>query len=373
MGNYSDLRFRAVVDWIELEIETAQSTHYDAIRRHGVLSYVEPMNPRAEGKSATIFRIRVHDPETWNSVVIAIGGIANRFALAMPYKVVGIEVAVDAYGIGHSSANELASVAASFAKFTTHTNLNRRMYREWREGSFAPPSNFSSVVRHLVDGWQIGVGDKTSDCYQHIYFKTTDHNKEPLKVDLHRARIEITLRGNMLPCNTLEEWSRCNFAMLAKPYFSFRQLRSRLSPIEQVCADNKMDNGKRAKRNRKEGGTRLFSRLTKADSELNDIARYKLRDLSDRWKTGNLASCVSTAELMTCGNSGEMNQSMPNKHANLNQNSNNYICSDLIDKDKQLPCTNSATTETLFESILVQSQETQDAMKRIDGFMEEIT
>jgi hypothetical protein len=361
MGNNEDFMFKAVVDWIEVEIETALSTHYDAIRRHGRLSYVAPINPGSEGKSATIFRLRIHDPETWSSVATAIGDIANKFDLAKPFKVVGIEVALDAYGQDVTTAHEFAALAATFAKFTTLTNANRRMYRELPDGVFSVPLKMSSVVRLLSEGWQIGVGDKASDCYQHIYFKTTDHNKDPLKVDLHRARIEISLRGNMLPCSTLKEWSCCNFANLAKPYFSFRQLRSGLSPIEQVCADYRMNIGKRAKLNRKE------------DSALNAIARYKLRDLSDRWKIGNLASWENTAEPMACGNSGEANQSMSNKHGNSDQNSNNYISSDLIDKDKLLPSSKSISSEAWLESILVQSQETHEAMKRIDGFIEEVS
>lgn len=328
--NYRDFNFRAVVDWIEIEIQTTTATHYDAIRRHGELSYVEPMNPSTEGKSATIFHIRIHDSANWNEVVGTVSTIADKFALAKPFEVVGIEVALDAYGHGNTTQEELASVAASFVKFTTHTHENRRMYREMGEGSFAPPTHFASLVRHLEAGWQIGVGNKNSDCYQHIYLKTTDHNKLPLPASEHRARIEITLRGNELPCHTLDEWSRCNFSALAKPYFSFRKLRSDLTPLEKVTADVNMKIGRRVIRNRREGGTRLFSKLTRADSSLNTLARYKLRDLSARWQTNHAKRVGVKSEIMACVYSEDAKSGITYSHAKAPANSDNYLSCDLL-------------------------------------------
>lgn len=335
--DYRDFNFRTVVDWIEIEIQTITATHYDAIRRHGELSYVEPIDPSAEGKSATTFRFRIHDPANWHEVASAVGNIAKKFALAKPFDVVGIEVALDAYGHGNTTQEEFASVAASFAKFTTHTHENRRMYREMGEGSFAPPTRFTTLVRHLAEGWQIGVGDKNSDCYQHIYFKTTDHNKAPLPVSEYRARIEITLRGNELPCNTHEEWSRCKFAALAKPYFSFRKLQPDLSPLEKVNAEVDMRIGRRAIRNRREGGTRLFSRVTRADSSLNTLARYKLRDLSDRWQTHHARRVGVRKGILACGNSGNAKSGITYRPAKAPANSDNYISTDLLSNCFMLP------------------------------------
>lgn len=314
--NYNNFRFRAVVDWIEVEIHTANPTHYDAIRRHAELSYVEPMNAGEAGKTATAFRFRIHDPANWSEVVRVVRFVSEKYALARPFEVVGIEVAFDAYGRKKVTREELAALVANFVRFSTHTSPNRRMYREEGEDAFAPPSNDCALVRKLAEEWQVGVGDKESDCYQHAYVKTTDNNKSRLPEGEHRARIEITLRGSKLPCNTLEKWSRCNFASLAKPYFNFRTLRTDLTPIEQVTASANTHIGKRGVRNRSEGGTRLFSRFTRADSTLNALARDRLRDLSARWSAG-----------LACGNSGDAKPETPSNDAKPHENSNNYTSS----------------------------------------------
>jgi len=289
--DYSGLRFKAIVDWIEVEIQTIEPTHYDAIYRlTGAFTY--PIDPNNIGKSATIFRLKIQDPNSWQAVVGLVELIKSKYSLIKPFEVVGIEVAFDAYNRNNrNSTVNLEMVVAIFHKFNTHTNEKRlaknlaridktRMYRMKGEKSFSTPPNLQSLMRKLVEGWQIGIGDQNSDCYQHVYFKTTNGGKpcEP------RARIEITLRGTKLPFTSHEEWSKFNFAILAKPYFNFRKLRLDVTLLELLIADSSERIGKRIIRNRRSGGTKLFASVTEADTELNSLARDKLRDLSDRWQ-----------------------------------------------------------------------------------------
>lgn len=154
----------------------------------------------------------------------------------------------------------------------------------------------------ITEGWQIGLGDKDSDCYLHAYFKTTDGGK-PCQP---RARIEITLRGAKLPCSTHEEWSMFNFATLAKPYFNFRKLRPDLTPLSQLSADSNIRIGKRIIRNRRGGGTKLFNSLTSADTKLNSLARDKLRSLSDRWQARKTTCSNAVKNINDCGNTGDL-------------------------------------------------------------------
>jgi len=311
--DYNSFKFKSVVDWIEIEIHTIETTHFDAIYRL-TEAFTAPIDPSKRGKSASIFRIKIQDPSNWQAVVDVIELIKSKHTLTKPFEVVGIEVAFDAYNRNRADSTEnLALLVANFHRFNTHTNENSlaknlgridktRMYRIKGEKSFATPSNMESLVRKLIEGWQIGVGDKDSDCYRHAYFKITDGGKtcEP------RARIEITLRGPNLPCTSHEEWSKCNFAKLAKPYFNFRKLRPNLTPLLQLTADSSNNIGKRITRNRHGGGTKLFSSLTQADTKLNSLARDKLRVLSDRWQVQKTARSNVVKSIDACGNTGDL-------------------------------------------------------------------
>lgn len=311
--DYTSFKFRAVVDWIEIEIHTTEPTHYDAIYRL-TGAFTDPIEPSNQGKSASVFRLKIQDPSSWQAVVGVVDLIKAKYMLAKPFAVVGIEVAFDAYNRNRAdSTDNLAMLVANFHRFNTHTNENRlaknlgridktRMYRMKREVSHLPPLSLSSLVRELIDGWQIGIGNQNSDCYQHAYFKTTDGGK-PCQ---HRARIEITLRGNKLPCTTHEEWSKCNFAVLAKPYFNFHKLRTDLTPLRELTADSSNRIGKRIIRNRRGGGTKLFDSLTKADTALNSLARDKLRGLSDRWKAQKTTRSTVVKNIDACGNTGDL-------------------------------------------------------------------
>lgn len=321
--DYNRFRFVAVVDWIEIKIHTTETTHGDAIFRHTGL-YAKPINPSDIGKSASIFNIKIQDPANWKTVVNVISLIKTKYTLAKQFEVVGIEVAFDAYNRNSADSTEnLALLVANFHRLNTHTNEHRlaknlgridktRMYRLKGEKSFATPHNMQSLVRKLIESWQIGIGNQKSDCYQHAYLKTTDGGKtcEP------RARIEITLRDNKLPCTTNEEWSHCNFGVLAKPYFSFRKLRTDLTPLEKVTAEASTQIGKRCIRNRRGGGTKLFSSLTQADTKLNSLARDKLRGLSDRWQAQKTARSNVVVNIDDCENTGDLKVTPPVNTAN---------------------------------------------------------
>lgn len=294
--------FKAVVDWIEFEIQTENSTHAWRIPKaiEGV-SFVTACDPdtgeafpaNMSNTPTTLFRPRIQDPKCWADVRQALESTARKFPLVAIPKVIAIEIAFDAYSLD-ASREELAEIAARFYKFQTHPVSNvQRLYRDYKGSGQAIPNHFSSLVRGLADGWQIGIGHHRDDpCgrwkadtqAQHIYVKTSDSGGQEIPANEHRARIEITLRGSALLCQTLEEWACFKFESLSG-YFNFRKLKQGLNPFELLAAEASVNIGERHKRNRKGGGTRLHSKLTIADTALNQKARGALRELSRRWQS----------------------------------------------------------------------------------------
>lgn len=215
------------------------------------------------------------------------GDVNKAYPLALPPKVIGIEVAFDAYSKG-ATRDELAELTAHFFKFLSDpVSENHRIYRDY-VGSGQRLPNFSSLISSVSDGWQIGIGNGNAEQYQHCYFKTTDAVRkgvaQPLPENMHRARIEVTLRGSAIQCQTEEEWAHFKFQRLTK-YFNFRKLKPNQSAwVEVIHATQAKQTGRLSKAKQKQYRIRReFSSATQADDVLNDKAKGALRRLSERW------------------------------------------------------------------------------------------
>lgn len=335
--NRSDLRVKAVVDWVDVEIQTTRATNFQTVQRAfakalglpvGLNFHVRAIDANAGG-GASAFRVRIHDVKRHSDIqdqLIKVSAELGRdVALKQGFKIRKIEIALDAY------CHDPATQAARFYKFMTHpVSCNRRMYREERDlPPFGVPNNFNSISRHLSEGWQIGIGNKTDDRYQHIYFKTTDtHYGERQEVE-HRARIELRLSGVGLPCQTPEEWQQFKFETLTQ-YFHFTRLKDGLDPMIQMTAEALDQIGERKTRKRvhdgRESGSRQYSRAVQADKELNDKARKALANLSARWKgTGKRGRPTSAKTTFCCAKTDGINEQTPHENGKVQPNSNNYI------------------------------------------------
>lgn len=87
--DYSRFRFRAVVDWIEIEILTERHTNFQTVQEklrvilglpEGKDPYVQALEKGAGGR-ATVFRFRIYDPKNWHQVMSMARNDAARYAL----------------------------------------------------------------------------------------------------------------------------------------------------------------------------------------------------------------------------------------------------------------------------------------------------
>ncbi|UCV07381.1 hypothetical protein [Dechloromonas denitrificans] len=330
--NYSTFRFRAVVDWIEVQIQTEKTTNFQTVQRafNDALCLPVGLNiwtkshDANEGGGASSFSVRIHDVRRYSDIENLLIKVCAKLVLKPGFKINKIELALDAY------CDDPAIQAARFYKFMTHpVSDNRRMYHDHVGSVNAMPRTIEAITRHLSEGWQIGIGNKTDDRYQHIYFKTTDtHQGERQEVE-HRARIEVRLSGAALPCQTHDAWREFKFETLAQ-YFRFTKLKDNLEPLIQATAEALDQIGERRARKRvhegRESGTRLHSRATQADAELNSKARDALRKLSARWASdGKRGRQTRTMAATCCGNTGGIDEPNPHECREEVTHSNNYI------------------------------------------------
>ena len=337
-------KLRAEIDWIEIEITIHGTTNLKAIRSalQGAAylekAYVTVMSD--DHNSASTFRFRIHDPNKFAGISAVLGRLGQRFPFALPPLVSAAEIAIDDYSKG---PEQVADWYYGLSKIADPKN--HRLYRDGRGSGQAIPSQRDSLVRKIADGCQIAIGNKNADFYQHGYYKQTDHNKQPLPEPEHRARIEVTLRGEQLPCVTLDNWADFKFEQLGE-YFRFRTPKDNLSDFQVMILEGRQI-GRRGSRNRRDGGTRLNNPLTTADPD-NERVRNALRNLSRRWKS---AQPGRPAIGIACGNSGNVSSINANKHWRIDTCSNNYTSINLspIALDRELTPDECAILEGLDE------------------------
>jgi hypothetical protein len=293
--DYRKFRFKAVIDWIELEIKTIKPTNFQTIRRHGGLKYVTPIDEGA-GRAATNFIFKFHDPKNWLSIIEMLKEIELDNSLAQEPIVKSIEVSFDAYS-ETATSEELTELTGRFFRYLTNpVSLNIRF--SGRKGlkvkDTEPTESGANVRRLFAKNRNLCIGNakddesrfnkyKVDDEYMQIYFKKTDNNGIAIPTSEHRARIEIRLQGSKLPCTTFCEWREFNFESLSK-YFNFRTINEPLLALAPTGFIRALDSiaqiGAASGYKRRKGA--LF---TVADKELNNKVYESLRRLTDRMRT----------------------------------------------------------------------------------------
>jgi hypothetical protein len=301
--DYSIFSFKAVVDFIEIEIQTATRALAGKIETKLRLSGVTAidLDPDA-GNYASIFKIKLHDLGNFADLNAAVARIASAYPFARPPTVTMIEVAFDGRlkkGTNNGTGDDLAMLAARMVRFVTNPaggNKPRLYHRHKGSADFDMPVTVEALARKMSDGFNVGIGNvqskwtKQDDESQHCYFKTTDHRKQ-LPTRQHRARFENRLADAGLPHHDIEGWQGFKFESLAA-HFNWRKENDSgtATPLQQLIMDRPgASHRKDCKRHKgtvggKGGGTRAY--IIPADKPLNDIARKCLENLTRAWKKG---------------------------------------------------------------------------------------
>lgn len=314
----SRFRFRAEVDWVELEVRTTRRTQAFHLRKagRGLISHAHGIDPKTNLKypkhlsntTTTAFALCIQAPERHADVERALEILSRLLDPLFEPRVLAIEVALDAYGGPGVSREELTRMTCRFLKgVNLVSELPPRLYRTKGETKFI--ESHHELARRLPEGFQIGIGHKDAGRFQHGYLKTDDNN-EPLADESCRARIEIRLQHSGCPVKTLNELARFSFASLST-YFQFRQFVDHTTTFGSLIAERQLNHGNVLTSanelrpiKRKEGGTRRNQRGTRA-SVLNEIARLRLRKLTQRWRAPTGRGKAPRGKF-ACGNSDRL-------------------------------------------------------------------
>lgn len=303
-------RYKAVVDWLVLEIRTIRPIPAWRIKKsgNGAFSYVTGLHPitgeeialtesQRENTPTTRFALRIQNPERYELIRVALDTV-QYLDQSIETKVRGIEIAFDAHRLPGTTHEQLASMVEKMLRGINrpeNTNVAPRFY------SFkgTPELRFGeeSVLSAVRQGFTAMYGNKEDPFiirgYLKDYDSMLDDKGKSYRATLtnplaHRARIEVRLQDEACPVQTLNDLKSFRFDSLAH-FFKFRAPSASLRGIEALVATKRSSNGGIIQQSgdlEDSHANRGRARKTASGSQaspLNEIARDRLRKLSGRW------------------------------------------------------------------------------------------
>lgn len=184
-----------------------------------------PFAKGLENTTTCDFRLKIQNPK--NAISLQkFKKRTSKLSADAAWRLTGLEVAFDTY-LPNANIRALAEIATDLYRFSTNKpEQDWNLYRQRGEGrTYVNTLNRRDLVERMADGWQLtDARSKEIATRYHVYVKTTDNGgKLSLPANQHRARFEVTLRGDALPCQSLEELMTFDFTRLAD-HFKFRKL-----------------------------------------------------------------------------------------------------------------------------------------------------
>lgn len=284
-------RFRAVVDWLSIGIETARPTNFWSIQDHLRRAldirkgpYVRALN-EGRGRSATRYTLRVHDPEKHADVQELIARLRTKFMLCAEPWLDALEVSIDGYSRRNSVEEREALVMRQ--KLSLCADGPKMLECGMQSEAIINMKTLRSDRTLLIEA---------HDIKWRVYHKVTDHNQRAIADErTHRSRTEVALSGDMLPADlrSVGDLAFFKFEALA-PHFSFREFTIRptlpFAPpttvpelLERCSTELLLGRGHRDLPDPAPAERRKYPKGTRADSEMKERVRGSLRDLTRRF------------------------------------------------------------------------------------------
>lgn len=209
LGQYdhlSDIKVQACIDFIDVKFTTTEPHNRSDIKKYltektGIKHFIktadesddvlsDEKNNNINDSVGTTFIIRLHDVENLKMLTERIDHL-KHYNVNLDPEIVRVERAIDFYNV----PQEMRIALFKAVKLSEANNC--RFYYEDGTTKGKVLSIFDDK-HDIIDGNTIYINDKDSDHSYRIYFKTTDFNGLPLRIEEYRVRFEETYSGDAL-------------------------------------------------------------------------------------------------------------------------------------------------------------------------------
>lgn len=223
-GALNGVRLKCVVDWICFEVRLSRPSQFRHVQDRMVGSfgkvYVEPVGDMSSG---TVFRFKVQDPgppDQFMKDVQCLRRPDEPWIREADITLLAFEVALDGYLEG-SDRSKLALTSCYF--LNRLVKLPAAHLRLTSPGHFKAPASPRDLHQALMDECSANIGERDAEHRVRAYVKHYDSRNgtryHQLPVVEHRARLEVTLSGTLMPIRSIDEWRSYRFELLAM-YFA---------------------------------------------------------------------------------------------------------------------------------------------------------
>lgn len=146
---------------------------------------------------------------------------------------------------------------------------------------FTPiPKSPFELLNQFNSDWCLGVNPKGSPLCYRLYAKTTDSNKQPLPINEHRLRVEVTLNREFLTDANCRLSNLSHIIRLGFKHLSFTKLDEKASEEMKVDYKQNIDHfGIEQNTMSKNRNKRSLTNGVKTHSELNSLVSKAIFNL----------------------------------------------------------------------------------------------
>lgn len=313
----------AGADFLEVMFDTSEPTQARHIqeRSGGLFSFVTGCNPvtgepypnSQTNTTSTRFIATIQNPP---NVDMLCNLLAIRFGSYLTsIRLHKIELYVDTY-CKRATVSDLAKIAFDRYRFYDDTDAHDwYFYRKRGEGrqyvntlcgrKFAHEDSYRAAIRLLTERHMLGNAEnanvpKRVRAYVKTWDKVVDGTPTiELPQDQWRARVEVRLEGDALPCQTLDELQQLDMRKLINQHFRFRTFSEALHPAARYAMKRmnvsrlgargcyRRSTGKITERlSQRYSGTARYRPSTQADNALTKQIDAAARRFNRQWHKG---------------------------------------------------------------------------------------
>ncbi|MGB9190592.1 hypothetical protein [Acinetobacter sp.] len=245
---FTPIKIKAVIDWLDLTFEVNPSICKFAYKpnarsfiksfltaKTGTKHYVKHDESDID-QQGLAFTIRLHDIRNKEDLMKITHLLTTQYgADYLQMKISNIELSLDFYNVQSRAFLSALHKSIRYSRTAENFRIYKYMKDDVRNKFTLIPKAPMLLLDQFNNDWCLGINPKGSPLCYRLYAKTTDSNKQPLPIDQHRLRVEVTLSRAFLTDTDCYLPNLPNIIKLGFKHLSFTRLDEKAS--EEMKAD----------------------------------------------------------------------------------------------------------------------------------------